>query len=48
VAQAWIPVNFWLLPASIVIYEPEIFANAGESPGFRETVPMGYLPIAIA
>jgi hypothetical protein len=24
-----------------VNYEPEIFANAGESPGFRETVPNG-------
>jgi tRNA(Leu) C34 or U34 (ribose-2'-O)-methylase TrmL len=26
------PPNFWLLPASIVNYEPEVFANAGEKP----------------
>jgi hypothetical protein len=31
-----------------VNYEPEIFANAGESPGFRETVPNGVFAIAIA
>src|SRR5207249_9725 len=41
VAQAWMPPNFWLLPASIVNYEPEVFANACERPGFCETVPNG-------
>jgi hypothetical protein len=41
VAQAWMPTNFWPLPASIAIYEPKIFATAGEGLGYRETVPNG-------